>query len=117
MKKVLLVLGAIATLLGTAIASEERPFQFQLEQSEGPRGFAVEGYVYNPSPWRITNVRLQVDSLDSSGTLLASAGGWVWGDVPARKRGYFYVPISAPAATYRPSVQRFDKVMLEVQAP
>ena len=117
MNKVLLVLAAIATLVGPAIASEENPFQFQLEQSEGPRGFAVEGYIYNPLPWRITNVRLQVDSLDGNGTLLASAGGWVWGDVPARGRGYFYVPISAPAPTYRPSVQRFDKVMLEVQAP
>ena len=80
---------------------------------------AVEGYVYNYNalPWRITNVRLQVDSIDGNGTLVASASGWVLGDVPARGRGSFYVPVSAPAATYRASVQRFDKVMLEVQAP
>ena len=105
MKKVLLVLGAIATLLGTAIASEERPFQFQLEQSEGPRGFAVEGYVYNPSPWRITNVRLQVDSLDSSGTLLASAGGWVWGTSPLVGAAIFTYPSQRP----RPRIARAFK--------
>ena len=125
MNRVLVVLATIATILGTAtaasvqtgIASDESPFRFQLEQSQGPRGLAVEGYVYNALPWRITNVRLQVDSIDGNGTLVASASGWVLGDVPARGRGSFYVPVSAPAATYRASVQRFDKVMLEVQAP
>jgi hypothetical protein len=124
MKRVLVVFATVAAILGaataprvqTAIASDESPFQFQFEQSEGPRGLAIEGYVYNPLPWRI-HVRLRVDSFDGDGTRVASASGWVLGDVPARGRGYFYVPVSAPATTYRPSVQRFDKVMLEVQAP
>ena len=125
MKKVLVVAATIAMTIGTAntaraqtaIAGDERAFRFQFEQSEGPRGLAVEGYVYNPLPWRITNVRLQVDSIDANGTLLASASGWVLGDVAAGGRGYFYVPVSAQAPTYRPSVQTFHKVMLEVPAP
>ena len=124
MKKVLVLAVTIAMTIGmattaraqTAIAGE-RGFRFQFEQSEGPRGLAVEGYVYNPLPWRITNVRLQVDSIDANGALLASASGWVLGDVAAGGRGYFYVPVSAPAPTYRPSVQTFHKVMLEVPAP
>ena len=114
----------IATILGTAtaaraqtaIASDESPFRFQFEQSESPRGLAVEGYVYNALPWRITNVRVQVDSIDANGTLVASASGWVLGDVP---------PVGAaistsPSRRKRPRiarVQRFDKVMLEVPAP
>jgi hypothetical protein len=61
---------------------------------------------------------VKVDSLDANGTLIASAPGWVEGDVSARGRGYFYVPITVPAATYRASVQAFDRVMLETpQAP
>jgi hypothetical protein len=120
-----LVLATIAMTIGTAtaasaqmaIASDESPFRFQFEQNQSPRGLAVEGYVYNALPWRITNVRLQVDSIDANGTLVASASGWVQGDVAAGGRGYFYVPVSAHAATYRPRVQRFDKVMLEVPAP
>jgi hypothetical protein len=124
MTRVLVVLATIAMTIGTAtaagaqtaLASDESPFRFQFEQREGPRGLAVEGYIYNALPWRITNVRLQVDSIDASGTLVAFASGWVLGDVAAGGRGYFYVPVSAPAPTYRPSVQTFDKVMLEVPA-
>jgi hypothetical protein len=123
--RVFVVLATIATILGTAtaagvqtaLASDESPFRFQFEQNQSPRGLGVEGYVYNALPWRITNVRVQVDSIDAAGTVVASATGWVLGDVAAGGRGYFYVPVSAQAATYRPSVQRFDKVMLEVPAP
>jgi hypothetical protein len=122
---VLVVLATVAMIVGTAsatgaqtaLASDESPFRFQFEQREGPRGLAVEGYVYNALPWRITNVRLQVDSIDANGALVASAAGWVLGDVAAGGRGYFYVPVSARVPTYRPSVQTFDKVMLEVPAP
>jgi hypothetical protein len=125
MNRVLVVVATIATMLGTAtaagaqtaLARDESPFRFQFEQSEGPRGLAVEGYIYNALPWRITNVRVQVDSIDANGTLVASASGWVLGDVAAGGRGYFYVPVSAQAPTYRPSVQTFDKVMLEAPAP
>jgi hypothetical protein len=125
MNGVLVVAATIATILGTAaaagtqtaIADDESPFRFQFEQSTSPRGLAVEGYLYNALPWRITNVRLQVDSIGADGTVVASASGWVLGDVAASGRGYFYVPVSAPAAAYRPSVQTFDKVMLEVPAP
>jgi hypothetical protein len=124
-RKLLLLLALIATTIGTAtvasaqmaIASDESPFRFQLEQRESPRGLAVEGWVYNALPWRITNVRVQVDSIDANGTLVASASGWVLGDVAAGGRGYFYVPISAQAATYRATVQRFDKVSPEASVP
>lgn len=125
MNRLLVVFAIVATTLGTptvpraqtAIASDQSPFGFQYEQTQTPRGVGVEGYVYNALPWRITNVRLQVDSLDANGTLIASASGWVVGDVPAGGRGYFYVPVSAPAAMYRATVQTYNKVMLEAPAP
>jgi hypothetical protein len=126
MSRRLVLLVTIAAMLGTATAAsaqtaaltgDESSFHFQFEQSKSARGLGVEGYVYNALPWRITNVRLQVDSIDANGTPVASASGWVLGDVAAGGRGYFYVPISTQAATYRPSVQTFDKVMREVPAP
>jgi hypothetical protein len=125
MNRMLLLLAMIATTLGTATAaraqtpaaSDESPFRFQFEESKSHRGVAVEGYVYNALPWRITNVRLQLDSIDANGTLIASDSGWVLGDVPAGGRSYFYVPVAAPAATYRARVQTYNKVMLEGPAP
>jgi hypothetical protein len=118
MNRMLLVFAMMATTIGTptapsaqtAIAGDPSPFRFQYEETQTHRGRGVEGYVYNALPWRISNVRLQVDSLDANGALIASASGWVVGDVAAGGRGYFYVPISAQAATYRATVQRFDKV-------
>ena len=124
-KRMLRVFAMLAATIGaatvssapTAIASDQSPFAFELEETAGHRGMAVQGYVYNTLPWRITNVRLQVDSVDASGTLIASASGWVLGDVAAGGRGYFYIPVSAHAATYRASVQAFDRVALEAAAP
>jgi hypothetical protein len=55
----------------------------------GHRGVAVDGYVCNALPWRITNVRLQIDSIDANRTLVASVSGWVVGHVPAGGRAYF----------------------------
>jgi hypothetical protein len=56
-------------------ASGQSPFGFHFEESESHRGVAVEGYVYNTLPWRITNVRL-LDSIDANGMLIAPAWGW-----------------------------------------
>jgi len=94
---------------------EDAPFRFDLAQAASPRGLAVEGFVYNGLPWLITNIRLRVDSVDGDGTVIASASGWVIGDVKAGGRGYFWVPVSSPAKTYRVTVQSFD--MVAVEAP
>jgi hypothetical protein len=37
------------------------------------------------------------------------------GHVEAGGGGYFYVPVSAPAKTYRGAVQSFDKVGVEAR--
>jgi hypothetical protein len=65
----------------TPTADEPSPFRFQLEQANGPRGLAVDGYMYNDLRWHITNVRVRVDSVDANGTVTASTSGWVMGHV------------------------------------
>jgi hypothetical protein len=126
MNRMVLLLGVlIATLAApTALRAQTRPaetdspFRFELEEAPPThRGRGVEGYVYNGSPWRITNVRLRVETIDSSGAVTGETSGWVVGDVRAGGRGYFFVPVSAPATSYRATVQSFDKVGLEVQRP
>jgi hypothetical protein len=127
MNRLLLVLGMLVTIVAVSVVSnaqtaagdEHSQFRFEFQQTESHRGLAVEGWAYNGLPWRITNVRVRVDSVDTNGTVIASAAGWVLGDVNAGGRGYFYVPVSSPAPTYRVSVQSFDKVAPEAptQAP
>ena len=118
----------LATVLGAFLApfvatgqtpatDTQTAFRFELEEAQSHRGRGVEGYVYNDSSWRITNVRVRVDSVDGSGTVTSSASGWVIGDLRAGGRAYFYVPVSSSAATYRASVQSFDKVLLEMPRP
>jgi hypothetical protein len=119
MEKVLrLFVMTLVTIAGAGVAQAERatadaPFRFELAETNGHRGLGVAGYVYNGLPWRITNVRLRVESVDPNGGVTASASGWVIGDVRAGGRGYFYVPVSAPAEMYRVTVQSFDKVAVE----
>jgi hypothetical protein len=111
------ILAAVVAKAQTAATDAPGQFRFDLEESNTPRGKAVEGYIYNESPWRITNVRLRVQSVDPNGTITNESSGWVVGDVRAGGRSYFYVPVPAHAASYRPSVQSFDKVGLEGARP
>jgi len=127
MNRLLLVLGMLVTTVAVSVVSNARTAagdehsqcRFEFQQTESHRGLAVEGWAYNDLPWRVTNVRLRVDSVDTNGTVIASAAGWVLGNVNAGGRGYSYVPVSSPAPTYRVSVQSFDTVAREspVQAP
>jgi hypothetical protein len=110
---------SLMSLLAAPLAAEaqqaaENPFRFELEEAQSPfRGRAVEGYVYNNLPWRITNVRLRVENVDPTGVVTGESYGWVVGDVKAGGRGYFFVLVSSRAATYRATVESFNKVALE----
>ena len=110
--------GSVAVLTVPCAAEAQQPaqnsFRFELEEGQNPfRGRAIEGYVYNNLPWRITNVRLRVESVDGTGGVAGESYGWVVGDVKAGGRGYFFVLVSSGAATYRATVESFNKVALE----
>ena len=85
------------------------------EESESHCGVAVAGYVYHMVPWRVT--------FGCRST--ASTGGGYHCPRPELNPGRrgrrwppgFYVPVSAHAAMYRPTVHRLDKVILEGPAP
>jgi len=72
MKRILLLAMTLATIAGAGVANAETatanaPFRFELAETNGHRGLGVAGYVYNGLPWRITNVRLRVESVDPNG--------------------------------------------------
>jgi hypothetical protein len=77
---------------------------------QGRRGPEVAGYVYNlrDGDW-VANVRLQVEALDASGTVIGSNLGFVLGDVPPANRSYFEIPLpGSGAASYRVTVRTLD---------
>ena len=79
----------------------------------GRRGPALAGWLYNDHAFAVTNVRVRVDLLDAGGQTLGSGEGWVYGNVPARGRAYFFVTVPRYAAGYRFEVVRFDRLQFE----
>ena len=80
------VLAAIV-LGNTAEAQNVGPAELGLHVESAPRPFgrpAVEGYVYNEGLRLLSNVRLRVDVLDTDGTAVEEAFGWVFGDLTPR---------------------------------
>jgi hypothetical protein len=51
--------------------------------------------------------------VDPAGKVIGEASGWVLGDVAAGGQGYFFVPVSSPAAAYRVTVESFDRISRE----
>ncbi len=125
MKSTLLLLAVtLTTMTGTIVAAaqtpapdSQAPFRFEIAPSVGRRGLGVEGYVYNGSDYRITNIRVQIEGLDDNGAVTTSTSGWVMGTINAGSRGYFSLPMSSAAKTYRATVQSYDKVALQSPRP
>src|SRR2546422_11404923 len=79
---------------------------FRLEWSKTARN--VNGYVYNSSNRHAAHMRLLVEGLDRSGTVVTKTTTWVR-DVPPNNRAFFEVAV-ASAPSYRVSVASFDWV-------
>ena len=74
---------------------------------------AIEGYVENATPFRVTSVRLRVEGFDASAEPVGETSTWVFGSIPPRGRGHFVVPPVPRAATHRITVSGFDRVSRE----
>jgi hypothetical protein len=79
----------------------------------GRRGPALTGWLYNDHAFAVSNVRVRVDCMDAGGQVVASGEGWVYGNLPARGRAYFFVTVPRYAAGYRYEVVRYDRVQFE----
>jgi hypothetical protein len=79
----------------------------------GRRGPAVVGWLYNDQEVGFTNVRIRVEVLDAGGQAVGSNEAYVYGNVPARGRSYFFVPVPRLGASYRVTVIRFDRLEMQ----
>jgi len=115
----------IGTLLGVLAATSPAPAQPLSPTFPGwERYFSVSwepferrgqpylgGYIVSSYGVTATRVQLLVDSLDSSGRIVAQRVEWLGGsNLPGFSTTYFEVPIRQQAARYRVSVFAFDFV-------
>jgi hypothetical protein len=82
---------------------------------------ALEGYVHNPSSYRIGTVLLRVQLLDGEERVVKERTAWVYGNINAGDRGYFVVPVlpDESGKTYRIGVESFVLISREpaVESP
>lgn len=97
-----------AVALGATSSADPRiRLDWEVGTSRGGRP-VVQGYVYNDYGRPASDVRLLVETLDASGTVIARNIGFVRGVVQFNDRAYFEVPLKTPGASYRVSVTALD---------
>ena len=110
---VLLALGAgspvrpAVALEATSTVDQRIRLEWDVMVGRGGRG-VILGYVYNDNGRPAADVRLLVETLDASGTVIARDIGFVRQVVQFNDRAYFEVPLNATGASYRVSVTSLD---------
>ena len=100
-------------------ASAQRPSAdtFQIEWKKRTDPWVrpgIEGWVYNPSNYRVGSMSLKLQTLDGNNQVTSERRVWVYGHVPAGGRSSFVIPISRDdQAAYRIVVDGFDLIAQE----
>jgi hypothetical protein len=103
--------GVTAQTLTPHFPGWERYFKVSWEPFERRAQPYLRGYIVNSYGVTATRVQLLVDSLDSSGQIVAQRVEWLGGsNLPGFSSTYFEVPIRQQASSYRVSVFAFDFV-------
>lgn len=87
-------------------------FRLNWEPREGGGVPTIQGHVHNDSPYRVTNVRLEVDAVDANGGLMARRNAWALGDIPPGGDSTFVVERFEGAANYQMKVLSYSVVSM-----
>jgi hypothetical protein len=111
--------GVAAQSLTPLFPGSERYFTVSWEPLERRGQPYLSGYIVSSYGVTVTRVQLLVDSLDSSGQIVAQRVEWLVGsNLPGSSRTYFEGPIRQQASRYRVSVFAFDLVeSAQIQSP
>jgi len=118
MSRRVLLLALALVLAGTSsYAQSDRPTSdsFRLEWSRRPGWMrpGTDGFLYNDSRWRVTNVRVQARALDGSGRLVRETVVSVFGNSVPGVRAFFALPSLGEGETYQLEVISFDLIARE----
>jgi hypothetical protein len=93
----------------TAVTSSDGRFQVTWETAQTKKGSPlIAGYVQNTRGGGVTNIRLQVDTLDAQGQVIATATALAPGYVGGFSRTSFEVPLEKTGIKYRVSIIGWD---------
>ena len=99
------VVGAFAQIF--VAQSLERYFRVEWRVTRDRKGPAVEGYVYNTAGRTAERMRLQIDRVDASGSVIGNSIIWLPGDIHRNDRAFFSSSVPE-SASYRVQVLSFD---------
>jgi nitroreductase len=91
--------------------SLEHDFRVEWQLASGPRGAAIDGYVYNRAKRAAEHMRLVIERLDAAGAVVGASTVWVPGEVPMDNRAYFHASVPEAAATYRVRILSLDWII------
>ena len=98
-----------------AQSSTPSPESFRIEWNRRPGWMrpGVDGYLYNESRWRVTNVRVRAQVVDGSGSVLRETVVSVFGNAVPGVRTFFVLPPLKEAESYQLKVLTFDLISQE----
>jgi len=118
MKCVLSGVGLVLTLLATVAWGEsagsaaERWFRVSWTPPADSRGATIKGSVFNDSPYRVTDVRLEIEGLDADRRPVGRALAWAIGDIaPGGETSFTAAPLPG-AVSYQIRVVSYDLISL-----
>ena len=73
----------------------------------------LTGHIYNDSVYRISSVRLRIETVDASNQVVKESLAWVYATLPARGRAYFSVRRPSSGEFFRLTVESFVLIARE----
>ncbi len=116
MRRCALLLAATALIVAAASAQAQAPRptseSFRIEWVRRPPSMrpGVDGYIYNESRWRVTNLRVRALVVDAAGATVRESVVSVWGNAVPGTRTFFVLPSIGEGQIYQLTVVSFDLI-------
>jgi len=117
MQRSALLIAVAALVVAAAVAQAQPPGRptaesFRIEWVRRPPSMrpGVDGYIYNDSRWRVTNLRVRAVVVDATGTPVRASSVSVWGNAVPGTRTFFVLPAIREGEIYQCTVVSFDLI-------
>ena len=117
MRQGVLLIAVAALVVVAAVAQAQSPgrptpesFRFEWARRSPSMRPGVDGYIYNDSRWRVTNMRIRAVVVDAAGTKVRESVVSVWGNSVPGTRTFFVLPAIGEGETYQLTVITFDLI-------